>query len=170
MKLQKTYLVIILILASAALASAQKLPDLPNKPKPKFESSSFCPAVGLVSSDHNDPDLNKAKNRIDDADKYFAVDFDEIRKLVRPSGVKKTKRSNWTQETRDAVAESEGIPIQLEGFLTLTLRSKKQFGAIAEGKELCNCQVTEPEHIDFHLWLVTKVGDKKPKSVDMFGF
>lgn len=27
-------------------------------------------------------------------------------------------------------------------------------GAKPEGAELCNCQKTEPEHIDFHLWLV----------------
>jgi hypothetical protein len=121
--------------------------------------------VGLVSSDHNDPELNKAKNRIDDADRYFTVDFVEIKDLARPSGVRKTKRSNWTPETRDAVANSEGTPIRLEGFLALTKRGTKLFGAIAEKGELCNCQMTEPEHIDFHLWLVAMVGNKKPKSV-----
>lgn len=156
---------LLILVGCAAFASAQKLPNLPNKPKPKFESHSFCPAVGLTSSDHNDPDLNKAKNRIDEADRYFPVDFAEIKNLPRPDGVRKTLRSKWLKEIRDSVAESEGIPITLTGFLALTERRGQLFGGIAEGKELCNCQRTEPEHVDFHLWLVTRVGDKKPKSV-----
>jgi len=53
------------LLIFSALANGQKLPTLTDKPHPKFESNSFCPALGLASSDHNDPDLNKAKNRID---------------------------------------------------------------------------------------------------------
>jgi hypothetical protein len=119
----------------------------------------------LISSKRNDPILNRAKNRIDDADKYFAVDFDEIKNLAKPDGIGRRKRSTWSKDATDAVAKSEGVPIRLEGFLVLTKKGKQLLGAIAEGEELCNCQKEEAEHVDFHLWLVNKVGDKKPKSV-----
>lgn len=109
--------------------------------------------------------MNKAKNRIDEADDYFTVDFSDIKNLEHPDEIGRRKRSDWTPEARKAVAEFEGTPITLVGFLALTKRSSKLFGAIAETAELCNCQKKEPDHIDFHLWLVTKVGDKKPKSV-----
>lgn len=93
-----------------------------------------------MTSKRNDPILNKAKNRIDDADRYFAVDFDEVKNFAKPDGIGKRKRSTWSQEATDAVAKSEGIPIRLEGFLVLTKKGKQLLGAIAEGEELCNCQ------------------------------
>ena len=156
---------VLIAIAYFSVVNAQKLPHISDKPTPKFESHSFCPAVGLTSSEHNDPDLNKAKNRIDESDKYFPVSFDEVKNLDRPDKIGRRKRSAWTQGARDAVAEFEGIPIQLTGFLALTKRGKNFFGAIAEGAELCNCQSTDPEEIDYHLWLITKVGDLKAKAV-----
>jgi hypothetical protein len=156
---------LLLIISCCCLVDAQKLPRLQVKPPPKFESRSFCPAIGLTSSAHNDPELNKAKNRVDDSNRYFTVSFDEIKNLELPAGIGRRKRSSWTQEARDVVAQFEGIPIQLTGFLALTERRDKFFGAIAEGAELCNCQSKEPNQIDYHLWLVARVGDLKAKSV-----
>src|SRR5262249_659405 len=42
----------------------------------------------------------------------------------------------------------------VEGYLVVNKIDSEMKGAKPEGAELCNCQKTEPEHIDFHLWLV----------------
>jgi len=161
----KSALLFLLVLLFSTFASAQDLPSLRIKPTPRFERNSFCPGDGLEDNDHNDPDLNKAKNRIDDADRYFQVGFDVIKNLEKPSGFKKIKRSKWAQADRNVVAKYEGIPIVLEGFLALTKRKEKLLGAVLQNAELCNCQRKETEHRDFHLWIVSKVGHLKNKSV-----
>jgi|SRR5215213_1180490 len=157
--------VLLAIIYSVAFANGQGLPNLPRKPPPQFESRSFCPAIGLESNDHNDPELNKAKNRVDDSVRYFPVSFDEIKNLEKPPTFRKTKRSTWTQADKAVIAKYEGTPIQLEGFLVLTVKGNRLVGAVLQNAELCNCHRPEPEHRDFHLWMVAKIGYLKDKSI-----
>jgi hypothetical protein len=163
MKTSKMLLLITVLTFSASVYAQHPVPSPTNKPAPKFEQNSFCPEIGKTSSTHNDPVLNKAKNRIDDAATYFQVDFDALENLEKPNlaNVGKKKRSTWSQADRDLVAKYEGVPVWVEGYLVLTKMGSQMIGAKPEGAELCNCQMIEPEHIDFHLWLV-----KTPDSVN----
>lgn len=72
----KSLKLFIAIVVCSAFATGQKLPELPRQPTPRFETCSICPLLGR--SDDNYPDLNKPKNRTDEADR-FAVDFDETK-------------------------------------------------------------------------------------------
>jgi hypothetical protein len=162
MKIIRLLFVVVLC---AAFTNAQKLPNLRVKPTPKFDRSSLCSAEGLETSKYNDPDLNRAKNRVDEAYMYFPVNFKEIRDLEVPQGVRGTRRSTWPKATRDAVAKWEGIPLQVEGFLALTEHSGSLVGGIRMGPELCNCQISGAEFVDYHLWLVNRVGDLKINSI-----
>lgn len=161
----KPFKLLIAVTLCFTFATAQRLPNLPNKPRPRFERNSFCPPEGLVNNKYNDPELNRAKNRVDDEGPYFPVDFDEIKNLPIPAGVRKTKRSTWPKETRDALARWEGIPVQIEGFLALTERSGRFYGGWPMGPELCYCQALGAQFYDYHLWIVKRVGDKKSKSI-----
>jgi hypothetical protein len=84
MKFLKFFLSVIL---GAVPSIAQELPNLRDKPPAKFERNSFCAAEGLTENDHNDPELNKAKNRIDDAQRYFRVSFNVIQNLEKRATV-----------------------------------------------------------------------------------
>jgi hypothetical protein len=161
----KIALLLLVVSLCAPFTNAQRLPILRDKPTPKFERNSFCPPEGLESNDHNDAELNRAKNRVDEPDRYFPVDFKEIRDLKIPNGVRKTKRSKWPEQTREAIAKWEGIPVRVEGFLALTDRSGRLVAGIPMGPELCNCQKKGSEFVDYHLWLVNRVGDKKVTSI-----
>lgn len=161
----KPFRLLIALALCATVITGQGLPNLPNKPRPRFLTNSFCPPEGLVSSSYNDPDLNRAKNRVDHYDRYFPVSFDVIKRLGIPEGVRATKRSKWEEETRKAVAKLEGTPVQIEGFLALTERSGRFYGGWPTGPELCNCKLQGMQFYDYHLWIVKRVGDKKSESI-----
>jgi hypothetical protein len=135
--------------------SAQKLPKLDKKPTPKFESPSFCPKEGLKGSD---AELNMAKNRIDESDNYFPVDFEEVKGLHNADGAAEKDRdsNNLKPEDKKEIQKYEGLPIRIEGFLALVKDGRNLVGAVVEGKEKCNCDRTEPDHVDYHLWLTGK--------------
>lgn len=145
-------------------ASAQKLPKLDKKPKPTFASSSFCPKEGLTGSD---TELNMAKNRIDESDTYFPVDFEEVRSLHNADGAAEKDRDskNLKPEDKKEILKYEGIPIRLEGFLALVKDNGQLVGAVVEGKEKCNCDRKEPDHVDYHLWLRAKADNDITQAV-----
>ncbi len=173
MRIPKTLFLLASLTLSISVYAQHPVPSPAVKPIPQFENPSFCPAEGKTSSTHNDPVLNKEKNRIDEADSFTQVDFDALENLQKPNiaQVGRRKRSTWSQGNRGLVGKFEGVPVFVEGFLVLTNVNGQMVGAKPEGAELCNCQKIEPEHIDFHLWLVkdpTNVGTPfiaKPNSI-----
>lgn len=130
--------------------STQKLPKLDRKPTPEFAARSFCPKEGSPGSD---TELNMAKNRIDESDDYFPVDFEEVMSLHNADVAAERDRDRLKPEVKREIQKYEGIPIRLEGFLALVKDGRKLVGAVVEGKEKCNCDRTEPDHVDYHLWL-----------------
>jgi hypothetical protein len=158
----------ILLFAFSSLAYSQQLPNLPNKPTPQFENPSFCPQDGKAGSP--DPELNRRKNRIDDSASFFPVTFSVIATLTFPKGVSGTVRSNWSTADQKAIAKNEGIPIMVEGFLALVNNAKPSDppniqGARPEGKESCNCDSTQDDQIDFHIWLLNAAGVSRAGAI-----
>ncbi len=166
----KSLFIAIVLFSSAAFATAQHLPNLPNKPPMQFENPSFCPPDGLINSTQDDAELNRHKNRIDDASNYFPVNFSEIQTLFYPPSAGGKKRSSWSATERSAIEKREGIPIQVQGFLALVNNAKhgdppRIEGARPEGKESCNCDSEEPAQIDFHIWLLNASGQNRKFSI-----
>ena len=110
----KSMLIATLILFCAAFTSAQHLPNLPSKPAMQFESPSFCPPEGNTSN-HGDPELNKHKNRIDDASNYFPVNFTEIENLAYPASAGGKIRSDCS------TCLLMNVPISLERLPLISL-------------------------------------------------
>lgn len=167
----KKFLLPLVILSTAVFASAQHLPNLPDKPEMKFENHSFCPPEGNATAGHGgDAELNRHKNRIDESASYFPVDFAEIANLDFPDGVKGTSRSDWSASDKEAIAKNEGIPIVVQGFLALVNNAKPGEpkliqGARPEGKESCNCKSEKPKQIDFHIWLLAHATDNRKGAI-----
>ena len=116
-------------------------PDMASKPTPKEVVYKGCPPEG----DGGDPELNRLKNRVDEADQYFPIAFDNVVGLPWPKTIERKDRDRWSAEDAAAIARYEGIPISVEGYLA---RSKK------EGGESCNCHGLDDDQVDFHVWLV----------------
>lgn len=125
------------------------LPRLANKPQLVAGNFQGCPAQG----DGGDPELNMHKNRTDTA-AWYPVAVSKIVNLPWPNGIGGQKRSNWSASQRAEVAQYEGIPIQLEGWLA---------GAKAQGPESCNCHSTD--EVDYHLWIVDDPAKDRSQSV-----
>jgi hypothetical protein len=117
------------------------LPEMKDKPKPKQVVFKGCPPEG----DGGDPELNRLKNRVDDANEYIPVPFDNLVELQWPQAVNRKDRDRWSPADAETVARYEGIPISVEGYLA---RTKE------EGTESCNCHGADHEFRDFHVWLV----------------
>src|SRR5438128_178317 len=116
-------------------------PDMANKPKPKEVVYKGCPPEG----DGGDPELNRLKNRVDEADQYFPIAFDDVVQLPWPKAIERKDRDRWSPADAQAIARYEGIPISVEGYLA---SSKK------EGPESCNCHGADSDQKDFHVWLI----------------
>ncbi|MFL6213665.1 MAG: hypothetical protein ACJ74J_07180 [Blastocatellia bacterium] len=127
-------------------------PDMATKPKPKEVVYKGCPPEG----DGGDPELNRLKNRVDEADQYFAVDFDSVVQLPWPKTIEHKDRDRWSAADTEAIARYEGIPISVEGFLA---SSKK------EGPESCNCHGANNDQKDFHVWLIKNAEADRSGSI-----
>ncbi|HKP13416.1 MAG TPA: hypothetical protein VJZ91_14950, partial [Blastocatellia bacterium] len=88
-------------------------PEMATKPTPKEVVYKGCPPEG----DGGDPALNRLKNRVDEADQYFAVGFDNVVQLPWPKTIERKDRGKWAAADAEAIARYEGIPISVEGYL-----------------------------------------------------
>ncbi len=129
-------------------STAGSLPDLPQKPQPQDSTFDGCQPEGVGG----DPDLNKLKNRIDDGN-YTAVGFGDVSGLTWPKTIERKKRADWPAADTTTVSKYEGIPISLEGYLSVVKNGQKLQGAREEGKESCNCGIDTSAHHDYHIWL-----------------
>jgi hypothetical protein len=100
-----------------------------------------CPATGC--GELGDALLNTAKNRFGRVTSPEAVTLKDIRDFAQPD--------TWdTGSPRDSIADIEGRPVVVMGFL---LKAKRG------GAESCNCGITGAVNTDIHLVLVSKLPD-----------
>jgi hypothetical protein len=108
-----------------------------------------CPSVG----DGGDPQLNIRKNRIDSAP-WYPVSIASLINLPWPQSISGRNRANWSAADAAAVAQYDGIPVQVEGWLA---------GAKQQGPESCNCH--SADDVDNHLWIVDGPAKDRSQSV-----
>jgi hypothetical protein len=143
-------------------AFTQNLPNLNKKPAPRYqETADWCPKEG---SPNSDTELNLAKNRIGAAKKYYAVGFDVIKNLHNADFLAEHDRDElippkYSVEDKKQIKMYEGTPIRLQGYFKLMKDGSKSVGGVREKAEKCNCDETQFEHVDYHLWLVQNPDD-----------
>ncbi len=108
-----------------------------------------CPGGGTGQ----DQEQNQRKNRTDVADAWRLTTCGAIIALPTPDALPK-HRSAWSDEQLAAVAQFEGLPLQVVGFLA---------GVQMEGPESCNCN--DGADPDYHLWLLDTPGNDRSHSV-----
>jgi hypothetical protein len=126
-------------------------PDTPRKPQPVSPGFEGCPANG----DGGDRELNVLKNRVDSA-AWVATPFASILDFTWPPNVTRRFRGEWTRRDSVAVAETEDVPIVVEGYFA---------GAKVEGPEATNCHGAESKFRDWHLWLSATPGKDRRRSI-----
>jgi hypothetical protein len=127
-------------------------PELKEKPQPLNITFKGCPPEG----DGGDPQLNRLKNRVDDATSYYPIPFDALVQLPWPKATERKDRANWSSADAEAVARYEGIPVSVEGYLAKST---------LEGPESCNCHGADAELRDFHIWLIKNANDDRSNSI-----
>jgi len=122
-----------------------------NAPKPQPVADYFhgCPPSG----DGGDPVLNTLKNRTDEAS-WQPTTVASVLSLTWPSAIEQQPRSKWSAADRRVIAQHEGAPLQMEGYL---VDVKKM------SPESCNCHSVD--YVDFHVWLVDDPNKTRAQSV-----
>lgn len=137
--------------APSAPTAPGALPARAAKPIPVVQTFDGCPPEGRGG----DPILNRLKNRIDEG-QYTPVNFEAVATLDWPRGIERRDRDRWSAADRAAVAQWEGLPVSVEGYIA---------EARAQGPETCNCGRSEPDQVDYHLWLIRTPGDTRAQSI-----
>ncbi|HEX8220260.1 MAG TPA: lamin tail domain-containing protein [Chloroflexia bacterium] len=119
------------------------------KPEPIAMDFQGCPPSG----DGGDPALNTLKNRVDEA-RWEPTTVAAILALDWPRSIEGKSRSRWTPADARAIAQHEGTPVQLEGYL---VQAKKM------SPETCNCHSVE--QVDYHIWMVDEAGKDRSQSI-----
>jgi hypothetical protein len=141
-----------IITASGLLAGPQDgpapgdFPELKNKPNPEFVPFNDCAPEGTGG----DPELNKLKNRQDQA-MWLPVHHHTILDLPWPRSTDKTPRSTWRVAAKALVDRFEGTPVAVEAHIVL---------ARLEGPESCNCKSQAKDMRDIHVWLTAEPGEE----------
>ncbi len=133
-------------LAAVAVPSILDVAPIAVKPEPFGEPYHGC-TPRAAEGDHQ---LNRRKNRTDSA-VWNLVSISSILDLGHPAHLSKN-RDNWTPQQVLGVAQFEGIPVQVVGWLV---------DLDKEGSETCNC--SSCDDVDYHLWVVDgpeKINDK----------
>lgn len=119
------------------------------KPVPIAQTFEGCPPSG----DGGDPVLNTLKNRVDEA-QWQPTTVQALLDLTWPEAIEQRPRSRWSQADAEAVAQHEGTPVQVEGYL---VQAKKM------SPETCNCHSVQ--NVDYHIWLVDDAQKGRDRSV-----
>lgn len=156
-------LIVVIIVAGVALvlqsrgrsSTAQPVPVADSvtrstgKPQPISDYFEGCPPSG----DGGDPVLNTLKNRLDEA-AWQPTTVADIMSLDWPKAIEGRPRSRWSAEDKADIAEHEGSPVQLEGYLVSAKRMSP---------ESCNCHSNE--YRDFHIWMVDNANSGRDVSI-----
>lgn len=103
-----------------------------------------CVAVGKGNGQSRvDSATDLWKNRIDSAESYHALPLEAV--LALPWQGVPTRRYRWSANDSNQVAQFEGVPVVLEGYLG---------GAKEEQEEATNCELPQHAWHDWHVWLV----------------
>lgn len=116
-----------------------------------------CPAIGDVDKHPEaDPYLNALKNRDKPpgTTKKMTIAALIADKPTTPEGKRDSSKWNAISDERHAIEAKEEMGITLVGFFA---------GVERQDPESCNCH--DPDHRDYHLWLVQKPKEKRSKSV-----
>jgi hypothetical protein len=133
---------------SSGSTGVNGLPDVSFKQTPQEITFQGCPGEG----DGGDPILNLNKNRVDEG-QYQLVDFATLLNLPWPPDAERTDHDTWSQATTDQIAQAEGLPVMVEGYLAF---------ARAQGAETANCHSTTDA--DFHIWLIDHPGGEADRA------
>ena len=125
--------------------------NVSDKPVPLSPGFQGCPATG----DGGDRRLNFLKNRIDSA-AWVPTPFATVIGLTWPDYVVRRFREEWSSEDSITVAQSEGLPVSVEGYFV----AGKQ-----EGPEATNCHGADASFRDWHLWLSVTPGKDRRRSL-----
>jgi len=114
-----------------------------------------CPAEGKVSpTGPNDPDLNRAKNRIETPDRFEDVKLSELIRLEIHKGVSQEKwRRDWPKEALENVQAQERRAVRTEGYVVR---------GFPGGQESANCYSPKG---DFHLFLAESPTADRSKAM-----
>ncbi|HVO41458.1 MAG TPA: hypothetical protein VMT34_02490 [Aggregatilineales bacterium] len=123
-------------------ASANGLPSQSFKQTAKEITYHGCPPAG----DGGDSQLNLNKNRVD-AGNFQPTNFNAILTLPWPKETERTSHDQWSASAASQVAQAEGLPVLVEGYLAL---------ARQEGPESPNCH--SGTDFDFHIWMIDHPG------------
>ena len=115
------------------------------KPDPVEQSGGACAAEGLGKNGKAapDPQTDLRKNRVDSSSTYHPVSFAQI--LALPWTGLPRRRTGWNQTDSLQIAQFEGPPVALEGYLV---------DAVEEGPESTNCEINTHDWHDWHMWMV----------------
>ncbi|MEO8287841.1 MAG: lamin tail domain-containing protein [Chloroflexota bacterium] len=134
---------------TATLAQQGGLSQNIGKPKPVVDYFNGCPPSG----DGGDPVLNTLKNRLDEAT-WQPTTVADLLALSWPIGIEQQPRSKWSTPDRKVIAEHEGTPVQVEGYLVTVKKMSP---------ETCNCHSVD--YVDFHIWLVDDPNKDRTQSI-----
>ena len=119
------------------------------KPEPIAMDFEGCPPSG----DGGDPALNTLKNRVDET-QWQPTTITAIVGLHWPRSIEGRPRARWSPADANEIAQHEGTPVQLEGYL---VQAKKM------SPETCNCHSVE--QVDYHIWMVDEPGKDRDQSI-----
>jgi len=108
-----------------------------------------CPAQG----DGGDHQLNMLKNRTDTAT-WAPLSFSEMISWTWPQSVEKQDMASWSQADANTVAQRNGSPVSITGYVALARR---------EGPESPNCHSQVDR--DFHIWIVDHPTSDRSHSI-----
>ncbi len=135
---------------SGGSVSGGGLPSTSFKQNATVRTYNGCPPEG----DGGDPVLNRNKNRIDDGN-YQPVEFAALLppRLTWPAETERTDHSKWSTAAANQVAQVEGLPVSVIGYLALARK---------EGPETPNCHSTTD--VDFHIWMIDHPGGSADRA------
>ena len=133
--------------SSSGVASAG-LPDQSFRQSPQEITFHGCPPEG----DGGDPTLNRNKNRVDSGN-FQPTAFNTILNLPWPKATEKKAHADWSSADQQQVAQSEGLPVMVEGYFAL---------ARQEGPETPNCHSSTD--FDFHTWVIDHAGGSADRT------
>lgn len=127
--------------------------DMPVKPTPMQMTFEGCPPEG---DNVRMGELNRLKNRVDDAASPRVVPFDSVFALPWPPAATRGTSAGWPAAVRAAIERYQGIPVAIEGYLA---------NARESGPESPNCHGADNPYQDWHVWLSATPGTNRTRSI-----
>ncbi len=129
-----------------------------SKPAPVSKAFEGSEGTCADSGDGGDTATNLRKNRIDPLPATHDVTWSAINTLAYPAA--KPSRLNWTPGQLAQIEPFEGAPLRVVAYLSHQVKVE------TEGKgESTNCHFTQPEDVDWHIYLTEHPNEPISKAV-----